>query len=67
MQNILKKIYEEKKRELEITKTKCSLNSLIKLLPEKKNKEFKNLILNSQKNNSNNIIAEIKNLAQVQV
>ena len=60
MNNILKKICNDKKKELEITKSKCSLNSLIKLLPEKKNKKFKDLIIESQKNKSNNIIAEIK-------
>ena len=60
MKNILKKICDYKKKELEITKSKCSLKSLIKLLPEKKNKRFKNLIIDAQKNKSNNIIAEIK-------
>ena len=60
MTNILKKICEDKKKEIEITKSKCSINSLIKLLPNKKNKNFKNLIQESQKNKSNNIIAEIK-------
>ena len=60
MTNILKKICDDKKKELEITKSKCSLNSLIKLLPERKSKKFKNLIINSQKYKSNNIIAEIK-------
>ena len=53
--NILKKICENKKKELEITKSKCSLDSLIKLLPEKKNKKFKKLIIESQKNHYNNI------------
>ena len=60
MKNILKRICNDKKKELEITKSKCSLNSLMKLLPEKKNKKFKDLIIESQKNKSNNIIAEIK-------
>ena len=41
MINILKKICEEKKKELEITKTKYSLSSLKKLLPEKKKRNFK--------------------------
>tara|TARA_B110000196_G_C21056390_1_gene620063 strand:+ start:389 stop:502 length:114 start_codon:yes stop_codon:yes gene_type:complete len=36
MQNILKNICENKKKELEYTKSKYSLSSLIKLLPEKK-------------------------------
>jgi len=60
MVNILKEICEKKIKELEITKTKCSLNSLKKLLPEKKNRNFKKLLQNSQKNKKNNIIAEIK-------
>ena len=60
MVNILKKICEEKRKELEITKTKYSLNSLKKLLPEKKNRNLKNLLQDSQKNKKKNIIAEIK-------
>ena len=60
MINILKKICEKKNKELEITKTKYSLNSLKKLLPEKKNRNFKKLLQDSQKNKVNNIIAEIK-------
>ena len=60
MINILKKICEKKKRELEITKTKYSLSSLKKLLPEKTNRNFKQLLQYSQKNKKNNIIAEIK-------
>ena len=60
MINILKKICEKKNKELEITKTKYSLNSLKKLLPERKNRNFKNLIQKSQENKKNNIIAEIK-------
>ena len=60
MTNILKEICKKKKKEIEILKSKCSLNSLIKLLPNQKNKNFKNLIQKSQINKSNNIIAEIK-------
>ena len=60
MINILKKICEKKNEELEITKTKYSLNSLRKLLPNKKNRNFKKLLEDSQKNKKNNIIAEIK-------
>ncbi|SVC84023.1 uncharacterized protein METZ01_LOCUS336877, partial [marine metagenome] len=50
----------KKRDELVITKKKCSLASLIKLLPEKKNRKFKNLLQLSQINKKNNIIAEIK-------
>ena len=60
MKNILKEIYDKTKINLEISKIKCSESSLIKLLPEKKNRDFKNLIQNSQNNKKNNIIAEIK-------
>ena len=51
-----------KKKNQKLQNLKCSLNSLIKLLPEKKNKKFKDLIIESQKNKSNNIIAEIKEI-----
>ena len=60
MSELLKKICQKKRKELEIIKNKCSLTSLKKLLPEKKNKRFKNLLQLSQKNKKNNIIAEIK-------
>ena len=60
MNDLLKKICQKKRDELEITKNKCSLTSLKKLLPEKNNKGFKNLLQLSQKNKKNNIIAEIK-------
>ena len=60
MNNLLKKICQKKRDELEITKNKCTLTSLKKLLPEKNNKGFKNLLQLSQKKNKINIIAEIK-------
>ena len=60
MNNILKQIIDRKKEELEITKSKCSLKSLMKLIPEKKNREFKKLIQKSHNDQSSNIIAEIK-------
>ena len=60
MNDLLQKICQKKRDSLEITKTKCSLASLKKLLPERKNKKFKNLLQLSQKNKKNNIIAEIK-------
>ena len=60
MNNILKKICERKFKELEFTKSKCSLSSLKKLLPERKNRNFKDLLTQSQENKKNNIIAEIK-------
>ena len=43
MNNLLQKICQKKRDELEITKNKCSLLSLKKLLPEKKNRKFKEL------------------------
>ena len=46
MNNILKKICEDKKLELEILKKKCSLNSLKKLISDQINKrDFKNVII----------------------
>ena len=60
MVNILKDICKKKLDKLENTKSKCSLNTLKKLLPNNKNRFFKKLILNSQKFKKNNIIAEIK-------
>ena len=60
MQNILKIICENKKKELEYTKSKYSISSLIKLLPQKKNRNFKKLLTESQYQKKNNIIAEIK-------
>ena len=48
MNNILKKICEDKKLELEILKKKCSLNSLKKLISDQINKrDFKNVIIKS--------------------
>ena len=60
MENILKKICEEKKYEIEMQKQKCSFNSLEKLYTKKNNRKFKELLKTSQKNKKNNIIAEIK-------
>ena len=60
MNDLLKKICQKKRDDLEKTKDKCSLLSLKKLLPNKKNRGFKNLLQLSQQNKKNNIIAEIK-------
>ena len=60
MSNILKKICDKKILELDLTKSKCSLKSLIKLLPKKNNRQFKKLLEESKLNQKNNIIAEIK-------
>jgi indole-3-glycerol phosphate synthase len=61
MNNILKKICEDKKRELEILKKKCSLNSLKKLISDQINKrDFKNVIIKSGVERKNFIIGEIK-------
>ncbi len=61
MNNILKKICEDKNKELEILKSKCSLKTLKKLISgniEKRN--FKNQAIDSVKNKKNFIIGEIK-------
>ncbi len=48
MHNILKKICEDKRLEIEILKKKCSLNSLKKLISDEINKrDFKNVIIKS--------------------
>jgi len=61
MNNILKKICEDKKLEIEILKKKCSLNSLKKLISDKIIKrDFKNKIINSSIEKKNFIIGEIK-------
>ncbi len=61
MNNILNKICEDKKREIEILKKKCSLNSLKKLVSDKIIKrDFKNNIINSTIEKKNFIIGEIK-------
>ena len=61
MNNILKKICEDKKLEIEILKNKCSLNSLKKLLSDKIIKrDFKSDIVNSNIERKNFIIGEIK-------
>ena len=61
MHNILKKICEDKKKEIEILKKKCSLNSLKKLISDQINKrDFKNVIIKSSVERENFIIGEIK-------
>ena len=61
MNNILKKICDKKRVEIEETKKKCSYNSLKKILTKKfPKRNFKKLLFDSQKNKKNNIIAEIK-------
>ena len=60
MKNILVQICEKKKIELELSKKRCSFSSLEKLIQEKKNRNFKKLLINSQTDKKNNLIAEIK-------
>ena len=61
MHNILKKICEDKRLEIEILKKKCSLNSLKKLISDEINKrDFKNVIIKSSLEKKNYIIGEIK-------
>jgi len=61
MSNILKKICENKKKEIEILKKKCSLNSLKKLVSDRiVKREFKNKITKSSIDKKNFIIGEIK-------
>ena len=61
MNNILKKICEDKKLDIEVLKKKCSLNSLKKLISDQINKrDFKNVIIKSSVERENFIIGEIK-------
>ncbi len=60
MNSLLKDICNRKKKEIELLKSKCSLRSLQKLLGNKQNRGFKNLLKYSQQKEKNNIIAEIK-------
>jgi len=60
MNELLKEICKKKKDELELIKSKCSLKTLEKLLPQKSNRGFKKILNDSQKNKNINIIAEIK-------
>ena len=61
MVNILKKICENKSKELEETKRRCSFKTLEKLIsPKLEKREFKGELITSQKNKHNFIIGEIK-------
>ena len=60
MNELLKEICQKKRAELEITKSKCSFQTLEKLLPKKNNRGLKKILNDSQKNKNINIIAEIK-------
>jgi len=61
MTNILKKICENKKIEIELIKRKCSLNTLKKLISHKITKRsFKDALVQNNLNKTNFIIGEIK-------
>ena len=61
MSNILKKICEDKSKEIEITKNKCSLKTLKKLVSDKiEKRDFKNKAIQSVIHKNNFIIGEIK-------
>ena len=61
MSNILQKICEDKSKELEETKKRCSFKTLEKLISSKLEKrEFKNELISAQKNKTNFIIGEVK-------
>ena len=61
MNNILEKICANKKEEIEISKKKCSLESLKKIISDKIIKrDFKTKLIESNKNKKNFIIGEIK-------
>ena len=61
MSNILKKICEDKNKEINLLKNKCSLKTLKKLISDKiEKRNFKNRIIESANNKNNFIIGEIK-------
>ena len=60
MNDILKEICNKKKEQLIKIKSMCSYKSLEKLILNKGNRGFKNLLTMAQIKQSNNIIAEIK-------
>jgi len=61
MENLLKKICDEKKKEIIENKKKCSYKTLEKLLPSNETKRhFKNSLIKAQANKKNFIIGEIK-------
>ena len=64
MSNILKKICEDKKKEIELLKDKCSLGTLKKLISDKiEKRNFKNTVIDSTINKKNFIIGEIKKIS----
>ena len=61
MSNILQKICEDKSKELEETKKRCSFKTLEKLISSKLEKrEFKDELISAQQNKTNLIIGEVK-------
>ena len=61
MSNILQKICEDKSKELEETKKRCSFKTLEKLISSKLEKrDFKEKLIFSQKKEKNFIIGEVK-------
>ena len=60
MKNILLEICNKKREEIIKLKERCSFASLEKILNDKKNRNFKELLINSSRKKTNNIIAEIK-------
>ena len=61
MSNILQKICENKYKELENTKRRCSFKTLEKLIsPKLEKRDFKENLISAQKNKKNFIIGEVK-------
>ena len=65
MTDILNKICEKKRIELIESKKRCSFASLEKILQDKKNRGFKNLLVKAHKQKKNNVIAEIKQASPI--
>tara|TARA_Y100000741_G_scaffold177307_1_gene134630 strand:- start:635 stop:1429 length:795 start_codon:yes stop_codon:yes gene_type:complete len=61
MSNILKKICEDKYKQIELLKDKCSLSTLKKLISDKiEKRNFKNAVIESAVKKNNFIIGEVK-------
>ena len=61
MSNILKKICEDKYKQIELLKDKCSLSTLKKLISDKiEKRNFKNVVIESAVKKNNFIIGEVK-------
>ena len=66
MNDILEKICQNKKIEIEKNKARCSYSSLEKIMNNQKNRNFKELLYNSHKMKKIILLLKSKKVAQVQ-